>query len=497
MKEKDNKSDIKIEIRPHNLEAEQNLIGLLLSNNENMNKIGDVLKEEHFYLPLHGKIYNGISKLMDKGLVSDPITIKNYFINEEIFKDAGTNSYEYLLKIVEEAQLNTDIKTLAKNIYDTYLRREIINLSEEYIIKAKEEKIDEKGEQLIESLEHELYTLASSSDHDNKLYTITDSVKEVITKIEKTLKSRSDTSGVDTGYTELNRLTSGFQRSDLIIVAGRPSMGKTALAVNIALSAAKSFVKAHESGEDKVRKSVCLFSLEMSAEQLASRVLSMETKINASKIRVGKVSQEEFKKLSQQIAVLSNVPIMIDDTPALTISAIRTKARRMKRQNNLGMLVIDYLQLIRGSSRHKENRVQEIGEISQGLKAIAKELDVPVITASQLSRAVESREDKRPLLSDLRESGNIEQDADIVMFIYREEYYLDNKKSHDSKKLGNSHGENETQLQKENKKAYELQEKMDQVKNIAEIIIAKQRNGPVGSFELRYDKETTTFENLA
>ncbi|WHA05158.1 replicative DNA helicase [Candidatus Bandiella numerosa] len=476
MKGKDKEKNI--ETRPHNIEAEQNLLGLLLNNNENMNKIGDVLREEHFYLPLHAKIYQGIGKLMDKGLVSDPITIKNYFAKEEIFKDAQINSYEYLLKLVEESQLSTDIRTLARNIYDTYLRRKIIDIGEEGILKAKEEKIEEGGENIIEAMEHELYTLASSGNYDNKVYSLTDSIKGALVKIEKLLKSKREISGIETGYIDLNKYTGGFQSSDLIIIAGRPSMGKTALAVNIMIRAAKYFVKESKE-QDTKKKSICFFSLEMSAEQLASRILAIETKIDGSKIRIGKVNKGEFKNLSEQISILNELPIIIDDTPALTISAIRTKARRMKRQHNIGLLVIDYLQLINSTGRNKENRVQEIAEISQGLKAIAKELDIPVITASQLSRAVESREDKRPLLSDLRESGNIEQDADIVMFIYREEYYLSRKiPSTDEKKL------------------IEWQEKMEKVENIAEIIIAKQRNGPVGNFHLRYDNKTTAFDNL-
>jgi len=476
MKEKDKEKNI--EKRPQNIEAEQNLLGLLLNNNENMNKIGDVLKEEHFYLPLHAKIYQGISKLMDRGLVSDPITIKNYFAKEEIFKDTQINSYEYLLKLVEESQLSTDIRTLARNIYDTYLRRKIIDIGEEGIVKAKEEKIEEEGENIIEAMEQELYTLASSGNYDNKVYSLTESIKGALVRIEKSLKSNREISGIETGYIDLNKYTGGFQSSDLIIIAGRPSMGKTALAVNIVLKAAKSFLK--ESKEEGTKKkSICFFSLEMSAEQLASRILAIETKIDGSKIRIGKVNKKEFKNLSEQISELNELPIIIDDTPALTISAIRTKARRMKRQHNIGMIVIDYLQLISSTGRNKENRVQEIAEISQGLKAIAKELDIPVITASQLSRAVESREDKRPLLSDLRESGNIEQDADIVMFIYREEYYL-------SRKIPSS----------DEKKLIEWQEKMEKVGNIAEIIIAKQRNGPVGNFHLRYENKTTAFDNL-
>ena len=466
-------------IMPHNIEAEQNLLGLLLNNNENMNKIGDVLKGEYFYLPIHTKIYEGISKLMDKGLVSDPITIKNYFSKDEIFDNSQVSSYEYLLKLVEEAQLTTDIKTLANNIYDTHIRRKIIDLAECCVLRAKEEKIDEGCRNLIEEMEHELYKI-SNSNSQTEFYNLTDSIKETLMRIEESFKRKSDISGIETGYIDLNSYTGGFQRSDLIIIGGRPSMGKTALTVNMALRAAKSFAAEFDSGRTNKKKHVCFFSLEMSADQLASRVLSIESKIDGSKIRVGNVNKNEFKSLSEQISILDNIPFIIDDTPALTISAIRTRARRMKRQYDVAILIVDYLQLINGKNKNRESRVQEIGEISQGLKAIAKELDIPVITVSQLSRAVEYREDKRPLLSDLRESGNIEQDADIVIFIYREEYYL-------SRKIPSS---DETKL-------LEWQEKMDKVENIAEIIIAKQRNGPVGNFSLRYDNKTTAFDNLS
>ena len=475
-KEKGN--DENINTRPHNIEAEQNVIGLLLNNSENINKIGDILSEEHFYIPLHRKIYQGISKLIDRDMTPDPIIMKNYFAKEDIFKELQIDSYEYMLKLVADAQLNTDIRTLAKSIYDAYLRREIINLSEDYIVKAKEENIDRKGEELIESMEHELYNLASSSSHGGKSSNLIDSIKLALEKIEKSLKSKNEISGVSTGYIELNEKTGGLQNSDLVIVAGRPSMGKTALALNIALRAAKEFMREYDEGEVNNKKSVCFLSLEMSAEQIAARVLAIETKVNSSKIRV-RVNKDELKALSQQLIDLANVPMMIDDTPTMTISTIRTKARRMKRQHNLGLLVIDYLQLISSIGKRKENRVQEIAEISQGLKAIAKELDIPVITVSQLSRATETREDKRPLLSDLRESGNIEQDADVVIFIYREEYYLSRKiPSVDDKKL------------------LEWQEKMEKVENIAEIMIAKQRNGPIGNFNLRYDNKTTTFDNI-
>ncbi|MFQ3307057.1 MAG: replicative DNA helicase [Candidatus Midichloriaceae bacterium] len=472
-------SDDKIDKIPNNIEAEKNLLGMLLSNNENMNRIGDVFKEEYFYIPLHNRIYEAINKLIDRGFIADPITIKNYFADEEIFKESNTTSYEYLLKIVTESTLNSDIKTLARSIYETYLRRKIIELGYDFTVKAKNETLEEKGEDLVEMMEQQLYDIASNTNYENRGVDLSESIKYALARIETASKNKSDISGVSTGYIELNKITGGFHNSDLIIVAGRPSMGKTALALNMALRAAKQFKEEHIKEKGK-KKHVGFFSLEMSAEQLASRILSMETKIDGSKIRVGKVNKEEFKVLSKKVINLNDIPIIIDDTPALTISAIRTKARRMKRQYNLSFLVIDYLQLISGSKRNKENRVQEIAEISQGLKAIAKELDIAVLAASQLSRAVETRDDKRPMLSDLRESGNIEQDSDIVMFIYREEYYL-------SRKIPSS----------DENKLIEWQEKMEKVGNIAEIIIAKHRNGAVGNFSLRFDNKTTTFDDLA
>ncbi len=472
MKDNENKEVIV----PCNIEAEQNLLGIILSNNEYINKVGDILNPDHFYVPIHSKIYDAIIKLFDKGMNSDPITIKNYFAKEKVFL-GDISSYDYLLKLVSEIQFSSDITTLAKIIYDSYVRRRIITVGQDYILKAKEEKIDERGENLLESMEHELYEIATNTHYKTGYDTLTSSIRNTLERIEKATKSGKDISGIDTSYYELNSMTGGLQNSDLIIIAGRPSMGKTALAVNIALRAAKTF--SDNKDNDEKKKSVLFFSLEMSSEQVASRILSIETKIDGSKIRVGKVNKTEFKELSRQIVNLQDVPIMIDDTPSLTISAIRTRARRMKRQHNLGLVVIDYLQLINTVGRAQENRVQEIAEISKGLKAIAKELDIPVIAASQLSRAVESREDKRPLLSDLRESGNIEQDADIVMFIYREEYYLSRK------------------IPTEDKKLLEWQDKMDKVANIADIIVAKQRNGPVGNFSLRYDNKTTAFDNLS
>lgn len=462
---------------PYNVEAEQNILGLILNNNDYLNKVGDILKTEYFYLPINGQIYQAILKLADRGMISDPLTLKNYFRKESIFSDNETDSYQYLIKLITEARFNTDILSLTKSVYDTYLRRKLINLSEEFILKATDENIDVDAKEILESLEQKIYNIASSTNQDNSCYSLTESLKKAVERIEKAKKSNRKISGIDTGYIKLNEYTGGLQNSDLIIIAGRPSMGKTALAINLAINIAKSFLKEAEETSEKI-KSIGFFSLEMSAEQLAARILSIETNINGSKIRIGKVDKNEFKHITQQIISLNDMPILIDDTPALTISAIRTRARRLKRQHNIGVLIVDYLQLVH-SSKVKDNRVQEIAEISQGLKAIAKELDIPVISASQLSRAVEAREDKRPLLSDLRESGNIEQDADIVMFIYREEYYLGRR------------------IPSEEKKLEEWQDQMEKVGNIAEIIIGKQRNGPIGNLSLRFDSDTTKFANLA
>ena len=468
------KKNMRIKLRPCNIEAEQNLLGLLLINNKNLNKIDSSLKEEHFFLPLHKRIYFAIIKLSKRGLIADPISLKNFFLEEEIFKNSEINSYEYLLKLIEETQLNSELETLIKSIKNTYIRRRIIDLSENYIIKARNEKIEDQEQDLIKEMEKELYILSESFNDNNQCYSLSYLLKNTLKNIKNSFERKEEINGIDTGYKELNNYTGGFQNSDLIIIAGRPSMGKTSLGLNIILNSAKYFMR-----KDSNKQSVGFFSLEMSSEQIASRILSIETKIDNSKIRVGKLNNREFRNLSNKIFHLNQIPIIIDDNPGLSISMIRSKARKMKRENNIGMLFIDYLQLISSDKRYKENRVQEIAEISRGLKIIAKELNIPVITASQLSRAVELRENKRPILSDLRESGNIEQDADIVIFIYREEYYL-------SRKIPIS----------DEKEILSWQGRIKKIEGMSEIIISKHRNGPVGSFVLKYDKLSTSFDNL-
>lgn len=472
---------------PNNIEAEQIIIGALLNNNEYIDKVIDFLKSEHFYMPIHQKIYNSILKFVEKGVIANPITLKSFFEKEEVLLDAGVTSFEYLVKLAANAQIIVDITALAKAIYELAIRRQLIEIGEDVVNEAHQEDIDGSINKRIEKVEQRLFNLASYGDNKYGFNQLKSAVLEALHRVKLAKERGGGVSGVPTKFIDLDKMTGGLQDSDLIIIAARPSMGKTALAINIAINAAENFQEEYRSlnknkfsdQNNTQAKSVGFISLEMSSEQIATRILAIKTGIDSGKIRIGMINKDEFNKLTQESSKLSSIPIYMDDTPALSISAIRTRVRRMKRQQNLGLLVIDYLQLIRGSGAVKDgNRVQEIGEISQGLKAIAKELNIPVVALSQLSRAVESREDKKPLLSDLRESGNIEQDADIVMFIYREEYYLSRKAPIESEKN------------------LEWQEHLNKVKNTAEIIIAKQRNGPVGSCTLRFDMTTTIFTNL-
>jgi replicative DNA helicase len=462
---------------PCNIDAENAVLGSFLNNNENVNKVADILLPEHFYVPLNRKIYEAILKLMERNLIATPITLKNYFEKEETLEKTGIKSLDYLLKLSSNATSIINLLPYAKDIYETSIKRYLINIGESVIEESYNHDINTHAVELIEKTEQKLFNLASQGYSETGFLPIRNSLSESIRRIDIARKRGEDINGISTGFVDLDKILGGLQDSDLLILAARPSMGKTALAINVALNSAVSFLK--EKDIEK-KKSVGIFSLEMSSEQIVNRLLSIKTSIDGSRIRIGNISKEEFEVLLKESSDLNEMPIYIDDTPALTISAVRTRARRLKRQYNLGLIIIDYLQLLRSSSDNRErNRVQEIGEISQGLKAIAKELDIPVIALSQLSRAVENREDKRPQLSDLRESGNIEQDADVVMFIYREEYYK---------------GRQMPQVGTDGFQAW--QDEMDKIKNIADIIIAKQRNGPIGNISLRYDNRTTGFNNL-
>lgn len=481
---------------PKNVEIEQAVLGALLHNNENLNKVGDFLLPEHFFIPIHKRIYEAILKLTEKSMIATPLTLKSYFAKDEAFEASGVNCFDYLLKLVTDADLIVDVTSLASAIYDLHLRRELIRTGEDIVLDAYKEDINKSAQDRLEAAEQHLFNLATQGNNERNLIPLSKSLMSTLTHINEIMSGRRKTSGVTTNFEEMDKKTGGLQPSDLIIIAARPSMGKTSFAISIGMNVAANFQKEFES-EEKDRekkskkdgeinkksktkpKSVAIFSLEMSSDQIATRILAIESQIDSGRIKNGHLTKEEFAKLSIATAKLNNLPLFIDDTPALKISAIRTRARRMKRQNNLGLIIVDYLQLINPSIQNNNtNRVQEIGEISQGLKALAKELNIPVIALSQLSRAVETREDKRPQLSDLRESGNIEQDADVVMFLYRKEYYLKRKTPIDEKKN------------------MDWQMELNEVRNTAEIIISKQRNGPIGTFWLYFDNNTTGFKNL-
>ena len=461
---------------PHNLEAEQGLIGMLLIDNRHMEKVSDFLRPDHFFQPVHGRIFEAINLMIDRGQSASPVTLKGYFEKDEGLKDVG--GARYLAELASEVPLLNDAKDYATTIYDLYLRRELVSLGEEIVTDAYAQKIESSATAAIENAEGKLFKLAETGQVGRGFVTLRDSVLTAIDIAEAAYKSDSHVTGVPTCLKDLDQKLGGLHNSDLLILAARPSMGKTSLAVNVAYNAAKLY--AESGGKEGGR--VGFFSLEMSADQLATRILADEAEISGDAIRKGNIKETDFRRFVEASQKLAQVPLYIDDTPALSIGAVRARARRLKRQHGLDMLVIDYLQLLQGtgSRQSSENRVLEISEITRGLKAIAKELAIPVIALSQLSRAVEQREDKRPMLSDLRESGSIEQDADVVMFIYRDEYYLARREPDMSD--ATKHGE--------------WQEKMNEVHNVAEVIVAKQRHGPIGTVRLFFDSNFTRFSDL-
>jgi replicative DNA helicase len=460
---------------PANVEAEQMLIGAVLVNNETMNRVAEFLRPEHFYEPIHQKIYRAINSLLDKGISASPTSMQSMLGNDEQFVNIG--GAEYLGRLVTISMTVVNIYDYGRIIYDLAMRRELISIGENIVNTAYDSAIDHDSSTQIEEAEHKLFGLASEGLSDRGFMKIKDSISLSLDMINKAMKSDDHITGISTGLIDVDKKLAGFHNSDLLILAGRPSMGKTALAINLAINACRA-LKEKFKVDDGAMPSVGFFSLEMSSEQLTTRLLSMQTSIDSASLRSGRVGEEHYNILRNEAIELSNLPFFIDDTPALTISGIRTRARRMKRKHNLAILFVDYLQLIRGSSK-SDNRVLEISEITQGLKALAKELNIPIIALSQLSRAVEQREDKRPMLSDLRESGAIEQDADIVMFIYREEYYLARKEP----EVGTP-------------QHTEWFEKLNKVHNLAEVIVAKHRNGPIGIVQLFYDPSYSRFGNF-
>jgi replicative DNA helicase len=473
---------------PYNPDAEQTLLGALLINNAAYLRVSEFLQAEHFGNAIHGRIFAAIGKLVDRGQIANPVTLKSLFDQDASLIEVG--GAQYLARLAGAAVTIINAEDYGRAIYDLHVRRELIALGEDVVNDAFRQDLDDPPREQIERTEKKLFDLATTGQAEGGFRLFSATLTSAINNAEAAFKRNGKTVGVATGLVDLDRKLGGLHRSDLIILAGRPSMGKTALATNIAFNAAKAYRPRRAPDGQTIAEDgavVGFFSLEMSAEQLATRILAEESGVASDRIRRGDVGREDFDKFVQASQRLERVPLFIDDTPALTVSALRTRARRLKRQQGLGLIVVDYLQLLRPSTQVRvlENRVQEISDITRWLKALAKELDVPVLALSQLSRAVEQREDKRPMLADLRESGSIEQDADVVMFIFRQEYY-------ESREPTKHAGEADDDFSERYDK---WKERLSKVHGLAEILVAKQRHGPIGEVKLRFAAETTKFEN--
>jgi replicative DNA helicase len=473
---------------PSNVAAEQALLGALLANNKAYERVSEFLVPEHFADPIHGRIFQAISRRIEAGQLADAVTLKAEFEHGGVLDEVGGVAYLGQLLGAMVGIINAG--EYGRAVYDAWLRRQLIDIGETVVNNAFGAEPELDGTKQIEAAEQALFDLASADGATGGFVSFERALTEAIEGAERAFHRSGHVSGLTTGLRDLDSRTGGLHPSDLLVLAGRPGMGKTALATKIAFGAARAILEeARAKGADVApRAQVAVFSLEMSAEQLATRLLSEEARISGDRIRRGDIGQKEFDnfvRVSREIAAL---PIQIDDTPAITLSALRTRCRRLKRTKGLALVVVDYLQLMRPSAGTRpENRVLEISQITQGLKAIAKELAVPVLALSQLSRAVESREDKRPQLSDLRESGTIEQDADAVMFIYRDEYYLAQKMP---KEMAYDNGDKfQAAIDK-------WQQDMERAHNKAELILAKQRHGPTGRIELFFEAEFTRFADL-
>jgi replicative DNA helicase len=464
------------------IEVEKILLGVLIINNGILHDIADTITDDNFLLPIHQKIYKKVCNLIWNDLVATPLTLKQELKDEKVFEAAGISCYDYLRSLVVNVQFVHDIKTLANIIHNYYIKRCLVEMSRD-ILKNAYLDGHNKAHDIVEMAHKKLIEIGASGKGRNDSHDLNTVMHSVVTRVSTMYQEGKHITGVTTGFTDLDAKTGGMQPSDLVILAARPSMGKTSLAINMCINAATSFQQLQRENNLDKPQHVLLFSLEMSAEQLVNRILAVGTGIDSSRLRTGNINKYELEKLmhGQEKRALESLPMIIDDSPSLSITALKSRVVRLMRQYNIGIIMVDYLQLLSGSNnRNTGNRVHEIGEISQGLKALAREMNIPVIALSQLSRAVENRDDKKPQLSDLRDSGNIEQDADIVMFLYREEYYLERKKVPESE---NKH--------------LEWQERLNKVKNIAEIVIAKQRNGPIGSLALHFNSATTAFTNLS
>ena len=457
--------------QPSNLEAEQALLGSIMVNNDIIDEVSTLVSSNIFYDPAHIKIYEVIESLNNKGMIANPITLKNFFEKDNMLNEVGGT--EYLVKLTRFSGSVKQSIDYAKIIHEMYLRRELVQISDKLSSDTLNANSQEQNaENIIEGTEKSLFDLAERGSFSQSFLKFNQALDQTIEMATLAMQNDQGIVGVPTGLTDLDEKLGGLHKSDLVILAGRPSMGKTALATNIAYNAAQHILKRQE------KSSVAFFSLEMSSEQLSTRILSEQARIKSDDIRRGKVTEEEINRYIETSRNIYNLPLFIDETPAITIATLCNRARRIKRLFGLSLVVVDYIQLMRSSSNKNDGRVQEISEITQGLKALAKELSVPVLALSQLSRAVEQRDDKKPLLSDLRESGSIEQDADVVMFVFRESYYLKNK---EPRPATVEHAE--------------WQAKMNEVSNLAELIIGKQRHGPTGNIFLEFEAMFTKFKD--
>ncbi len=476
-------------VPPHNAEAEQALLGALLANNKAYERVSDYLAPEHFADPVHGRIYRAIQRRLEAGQIADVVMLRSEFEHSGLLDEVGGPAYLSQLLSAMVGIINAG--EYGRLVYDCWLRRQLVDAGEEVVNRAFGAEPELDAKQQLEAAEQRLFELAKEGGTEGGFKAFGKALAEAVEAAERAFSTPGGVSGLSSGLRDLDRRTGGLHPSDLLILAGRPGMGKTALATKIGFGAAKALLReAHEAGgpEAVPRGQVAIFSLEMSADQLATRLLAEETRISGDRIRRGDIAQRDFDRFVEVSRELASLPIVIDDTPAITISGLRTRCRRLKRTKGLELVIVDYLQLMRpAAGTRPESRVLEISMITQGLKAIAKELAVPVIALSQLSRAVESREDKRPQLSDLRESGSIEQDADMVMFVYRDEYYVQAQQPKIAAFEGNDKFE---------EAMARWQQKMEEVHNKADLIIAKQRHGPTGTIPLFFEAEFTRFGDL-
>ena len=475
---------------PQNIEAEAALLGALMIDNRLVEDVQIRLQPHHFFEPLHGRIYEAVLRLTDRNMVANPVTLRPLFEADEAMREVGGAAY--LAQLTGSGAAVIGARDFAAQIYDLALLRALVGVGRDLVEGALDTSEDVAPLAQIERAESELYRVAEEGGSEGKVKSFGEATRMALEQAEKALNSGGHLSGVTTGIDGINSKIGGLHNSDLLILAGRPGMGKTSLATNMAFAAAQRFVQDQGDGiapDKSAGAPVAFFSLEMSADQLATRILAEQSGISSENLRMGKISKQEFQQLARASGELANLPLYIDDTPGLTIAALRARARRLKRQKGIGMVVVDYLQLLQGSGKSSnDNRVQEISEISRGLKQLAKELQLPVLALSQLSRAVEQREDKKPQLSDLRESGSIEQDADIVMFVYREDYYVAAK-------------EPKRPIDGDDARIFEAYEQwrrdMERVYGMAELIVAKQRHGATGKVRMKFDSRITKFSDAA